>query len=329
MDFTGAQSPDSWTVKTERRVPELSLNSYLQGSAGDRARFVGEFYAGLLDYGFIVLRDHPIDEALLNRAYALAEEFFALPEQTKLSYANLEGGGQRGYTPFGREHAKGRTIADLKEFWHVGRDLEPGDRYHGAYPPNAWPSEIPEFRSVFQRVYRELDRVGHAMLQALTGPLDVPSDFFYEMTKDGDSILRLLHYPPVPADLASQGAIRAAPHEDINFITILAAATASGLELKDRDGRWLPIESDHNSLIVDAGDMLSRLTNDRIPSTTHQVVNPTGDHGHRYSMPFFIHPHSKASLKCLPSCVGAGAKHPDVLAGDFLKERLREIGLIK
>ena len=312
-------------MKTElnsRRVPELSLNSYLEGTALDRTRFVDDFFAGLRDYGFIVLKDHSIDEALLNKSYSLAEALFALPEESKLAYAVEGAGGQAGYTPFGREHAKGRTIADLKEFWHVGR------RH------NLWPRELPEFQAVFERMYRELDRVGHALLAALAAPLGVAHDYFFDMTKDGDSLLRVLHYPPVPPELAAGGAIRAAPHEDINLITILVSATASGLELKDRDGRWLPIESDPNSLIVDAGDMLARLTNEVIPSTTHQVVNPTGANGHRYSMPFFIHPHAKASLACLPSCATGfgsadGPRHPDILAGDFLMERLREIGLVK
>ena len=311
----------------ERKVPELSLNAYIEGSSNDKARFIDGFYEGLVEYGFVVLKDHPVDDALLNKAYSLAEEFFALPVENKAAYS-VGRGGQRGYTPFGREHAKGRTIADLKEFWHIGRDLKKGERYFGEYPANVWPAETPEFKATFQRMYRELDRVGHVMLEALTGPLDIPHDFFYDMTKDGDSILRVLHYPPVPKELADQGAIRAAPHEDINLITILAAATASGLELKDRDGRWLAIESDPNSLIVDAGDMLSRLTNDMIPSTTHQVVNPSGESGHRYSMPYFIHPHPRANLSCLPSCRRNGAKHADILAGDFLLQRLRDIGLV-
>lgn len=314
--------------QSQRKVPELSLNSYIQGSDTDRARFVESFFAGLRDYGFIVLKDHPIDTALLDEAYEIAQALFELPLDTKSAYAHSPG-GQRGYTPFGREHAKGRTIADLKEFWHVGRDYHPGDRYHGRFPANLWPSELPRFREIFERMYRELDGVGHAMLEALTGPLGVSKSFFREMTEDGDSILRILHYPPVAPELAKQGAIRAAPHEDINFITILVSATASGLELKDRDGKWLPIESDPNSLIVDVGDMLARLTNDLLPSTTHQVVNPSGENGHRYSMPFFIHPHPNASLACLPSCRGDGAKYPDILAGAFLEQRLREIGLIK
>jgi isopenicillin N synthase-like dioxygenase len=167
------------------------------------------------------------------------------------------------------------------------------------------------------------------MLESLTFPLDLPRDFFSNMMGEGNSILRLLHYPPIPAGVDPR-CVRAAAHEDINLITVLVAATASGLELKDRDGTWLPIDSDPNSLIVDAGDMLSRLTNNVIPSTTHRVVNPDdGTNSARYSMPYFIHPNPDAMLTCLPSCVGEGAKYPPISAQDFLYQRLREIGLLK
>ena len=188
---------------------------------------------------------------------------------------------------------------------------------------------MPEFKEIFTKLYSSLEHAGDVMLEALTGPLEVKKDYFAGMTKDGNSILRLLHYPPIPEGVDPR-CLRAAPHEDINFITILPAATASGLQLKDRDGQWLDIASDPGTLIVDAGDMLARLTNDVLPSTTHQVVNPNdGKNGHRYSMPFFIHPHPEAMLSCLPSCKGAGAKYADISSHDFLMQRLREIGLLK
>lgn len=314
------------TRSNDRKVPELSLNSYIEGSNTDRQRFIDDFFIGLKDYGFIVLKDHPVPSELLDKAYSLLEELFALPVEKKLAYAQVKG-GQRGYTPFGKEHAKDASVSDLKEFWHVGRDLAADHRYASQYPANVWPAEVPEFEATFKRIYNALDSVGHVLLEALTQPLDVPKDFFVRMADSGNSILRLLHYPPIPAGVDPR-CVRAAAHEDINLITILVSATASGLELKDRDGTWLPIESDPNSLIVDAGDMLQRITNHVIPSTTHRVVNPLDATTSRYSMPYFMHPNPDALLTCLPSCVGEGEKYPPITAEDFLMQRLREIGLI-
>jgi isopenicillin N synthase-like dioxygenase len=312
----------------KRQVPELSLNDYIDGSAQARTAFIENFFSGLKDYGFIVLRDHPISHDLLNQAYTLVERFFALPVDAKMKYALKDHGFQRGYTPFGQEHAKDAKVSDLKEFWHVGRDLEAGHRYESVYPTNVWPDEVAEFQTVMTKIFRELDRVGKIMLEALTYPLELERDFFSKMMGEGNSILRLLHYPPIPEGVDPR-CVRAAAHEDINLITILVSATSSGLQLKDRDGSWLPIESDANSLVVDAGDMLSRITNEMIPSTTHQVVNPEGPNTARYSMPFFIHPNPDAILSCLPSCTGAGKKFPPITAQDFLYQRLREIGLLK
>jgi isopenicillin N synthase-like dioxygenase len=311
-----------------RRVPELSLNSYIEGSNTDRTRFIDDFFSGLKDYGFIVLKDHPISDTLLNQAYSLVEQLFSLPVETKKQYALKDQGFQRGYTPFGQEHAKDAKVADLKEFWHVGRDLPEGHRYQSLYPKNVWPKEVPEFQAVMSKIYRELDRVGKIMLESLTGPLELEQSYFANMVGEGNSILRLLHYPPIPQGVDPR-CIRAAAHEDINLITILVSATSSGLQLKDRDGTWLDIESDPNSLIVDAGDMLARATNDVIPSTTHRVVNPEGPNTARYSMPFFMHPNPDAMLTCLPSCKGSGEKYPPISSQDFLMQRLREIGLLK
>ncbi len=311
-----------------RKVPELSLNSYIDGSPSDKQAFIAEFFNGLKDYGFIVLRDHPISDELLNRAYALVKKFYALPVETKTKYALKDKGFQRGYTPFAQENAKNSPVKDLKEFWHVGRELTLGHRYESLYPANIWPVEVPEFRETMSLIYKELDRVGQVMLEALTGPLDVSKDFFAKNSSEGNSILRLLHYPPIPEGVDPR-CIRAAAHEDINLITILVSATTSGLQLLDRDGTWLDIESVPNSLIVDAGDMLARITNDVIPSTTHRVVNPEGPNTARYSMPFFMHPNPDAMLTCLPSCLGSGPKYPPITSQDFLMQRLREIGLLK
>jgi len=313
---------------TLRKVPTLSLRSYTDGSKADQLRFIENLFHGIKDYGFIILKDHDVSPALLGQAYEMLARFYALPTETKMKYAGVHG-GQRGYTPFGKEHAKDSPVMDLKEFWHVGREVNDGHPLKKYYPNNVWPTEIPEFQKTFSDLYFKLEQAGKAMLQALTFPLDVPNFYFDNMVQDGNSILRLLHYPPIPAGVDPR-CLRAAPHEDINLITILPAATASGLQLKDRDGTWLDIESEPNALIVDAGDMLARATNDVIPSTTHQVINsPEAGSSSRYSMPFFMHPHPEAMLSCIPSCRGAGAKYADITAHDFLMQRLREIGLLK
>jgi isopenicillin N synthase-like dioxygenase len=311
-----------------RQVPTLSLRSYTEGTETEQMRFIENLYAGLKDYGFIVLKDHDVSQELLDQAYQLLEKFFALPTETKMKYGKVAG-GQRGYTPFGKEHAKDSPVMDLKEFWHVGREVPASHKFAKYYPNNVWPEEIPEFKTVFSALYNSLNQAGKTMLQALTFPLDVPQNYFDYMVEDGNSILRLLHYPPIPAGTDPR-CLRAAPHEDINLITILPAATASGLQLKDRDGTWLNVDGKPGELIVDAGDMLSRACNEVIPSTTHQVINtPEATAKSRYSMPFFMHPHPEAILSCIPSCKGAGAKYPDISAHDFLMQRLEEIGLLK
>ncbi len=315
---------------TLRKVPTLSLASYTQGSGSEKARFIDQLFTGLKEYGFIILKDHNVKAADLHKAYDLLEKFYALPEDVKKSYISPTAGFQRGYTPFGKEHAKDSPVMDLKEFWHVGRELVVASELKSVYPDNIWPTEVlPEFKEHFLKLFAALEEAGDVMLEALTMPLEVDKDFFARMTKDGNSILRLLHYPPIPEGVDPR-CVRAAAHEDINFITILPAATASGLQLKDRDGTWLDIDSEPDTLIVDVGDMLARLTNDVLPSTTHRVINPQdGTNSHRYSMPFFMHPHPTAMLSCLPSCKGAGAKYADITGQDFLMQRLREIGLIK
>lgn len=315
---------------TLRKVPTLSLGSYTQGTEADKIKFIEQLFTGIKDYGFIVLKDHDVSQELLLESYQILEKLFALPEKQKLSYISELGGGQRGYTPFGKEHAKGAQVMDLKEFYHVGREVPDGHAFAKYYPKNIWPDDtVPEFRPTFDKLYSKLEQAGMQMMEALSYPLQVEKNYFTNMVQEGNSILRLLHYPPIPEGVDPR-CIRAAAHEDINFITILPAATQSGLQLLDRDGTWLDIESDFGTLIVDAGDMLSRLTNDVIPSTTHRVINPQdGTNKSRYSMPFFMHPHPESVLSCLPSCKGAGAKYADITAHEFLMQRLREIGLIK
>jgi isopenicillin N synthase-like dioxygenase len=311
-----------------RKVPELSLKAYTHGTESEKTHFIDRLFSGLKEYGFIILKDHPIQVDLLRRAYELSQRLFALPAENKYEYVSAAGAGVRGYTPFGKEHAKNSKIGDLKEFWHVGRELPASDPLKKFFADNIWPSELPEFESVFKRIFQDLDDTGRIMLQALTGPLEVDRDYFTRMTNKGSSILRLLHYPPVPNGI-EPGAVRAAAHEDINLITLLVSASSGGLELLTREGEWLAIETAPDNIIVDSGDMIARITNDVIPATTHRVVNPSGPNVSRYSMPFFMHPNPDAELAVIPSCRGAGDKYPPILANDFLMERLREIGLTK
>jgi isopenicillin N synthase-like dioxygenase len=305
-----------------KRVPELSLRNFTHGDAAARAAFSDALMDGLQEYGFIILKDHNVPVDLLDRAYDLAAEVFAQDEAEKRRHAR----GLRGYVPFGTEHAKNTSIADLKEFWQIGREPTPEALSHEDLPPNVWPEQVAGFRDTFEALYAGLDETGRLLLSALAPRLGLPADYFDAKVKYGTSILRVLHDPPVPDD-APPGAVRSAAHEDINFLTMLVAAKGAGLQLLDRDGAWLPVETEPRNLIVDSGDMLERLTNGVIPSTTHRVVNPQGPNVSRYSMPFFMHPSSDVSLKALPSCEANGPERPQITAGEFLAERLRAIGL--
>lgn len=310
-----------------RKVPELSLLSYVNGTNADKIKFVDNIFTGLKDYGFIILKDHTIEAKKIDKAYELVQAFFDLPLETKLKY-KMDNGGQRGYTPFKTEHAKDNKNPDLKEFWHVGRELAATSQYKGVYPENVWPSEVVDLKKTFIEIYDAMDMTSKILLEAIGKGLDVPATYFDEMVTDGNSINRMIHYPPTKGE-DTKNSIRAAAHGDINLITMLVGATASGLQLLERDGSWLDVNSKPGEIVVDTGDMMSRITNDVLPSTIHRVINPDSDSSARYSMPFFVHPHSNAMLKCIPSCVGTGAKYADITAGDFLTQRLKEIGLYK
>nr|BDT28581.1 isopenicillin N synthase family oxygenase [Bacteriovorax sp. HI3] len=312
-----------------RKVPELSLLSYVHGTQNDKVKFVNDIFGGLKDYGFIILKDHTVEQKKIDRAYELVKEFFDLPLETKIKYKG-NNGGQRGYTPFKTEHAKDNKNPDLKEFWHVGRELAATSAYKGVYPENVWPTEVAELKKTFIELYEAMDATSVTLLEAIGKGLDVPSDYFSNMIHDGNSIVRMIHYPPTKGQ-DTKNSIRAAAHEDINLITMLVGATDSGLQLLERDGTWLDVESRPGEIVVDTGDMMSRITNNVLPSTTHRVINPSDDGSARFSMPFFVHPHSNAILKCIPSCESAGGRtpEPEITAGDFLTQRLREIGLIK
>ncbi len=316
------------SLETLRKVPELSLLSFMKGSESEKKKFVDDLFIGLKDYGFIILVDHPVQDALRKSAYDKVEKFFDLPTEIKNKYTCENGGGQRGYTAFGVEHAKDNPHADLKEFWHVGREVADDHKFSSIYPNNIWPTEVDDFEKELQSLYDALDETSAVILDALGIALDVPKEYFREMIGVGNSILRPIHYPPVDNG-APAGSIRAAAHEDINLITILMGATASGLELLDRDGTWLPVNTKEGQLVVDSGDMMTVLTNGIIPATTHRVVNPDDSSSKRYSMPYFVHPHPDTMLKCIPSCIGDGVKVKEINSHEFLMQRLREIGLKK
>ncbi|WP_374469178.1 isopenicillin N synthase family dioxygenase [Phenylobacterium sp.] len=289
-------------------------------------RTLGDSYAR---WGFAVISDHGLPQDRIDAALEQMKAFFALPEDVKKKY-KLPVAGQRGYTPFGIETAKGHTHYDLKEFWHVGRELPPGHAFRDHMPDNVWPdAELPEFREKVQWLYDALDAMGLKVLEAISVYLGLDRQFFDDKVDVGNSILRLLHYPPVPQDGPH---IRAGAHEDINVITLLLGAEEAGLEVKDHDGRWIAINPPPGALVCNIGDMLQRLTNHRLPSTTHRVVNPAPERRGfpRYSTPFFLHFNSDYLIRTLPNCVDA--QHPDrypepITADGYLQERLREIKL--
>ncbi len=281
-------------------------------------------------YGFAVISEHDLDQARIEAALAAAKAFFALPEAVKEAYRQPGGAGQRGFTPFGVETAKGSGHFDLKEFWHVGRDLPEGHPYRAAMPDNVWPSEIGGFREAMSWLYGALDGLGVQVLRAIARYLGLAPDAFDASVKDGNSVLRLLHYPAGPFDGPH---IRAAAHEDINTITLLLGAEEAGLEVLDRDGQWLAINPPPGSVVCNIGDMLARATNHVLPSTTHRVVNPAAAwRGRaRYSTPFFLHYAPDHLIETLPGCAGPGNpdRYPEPITADaFLRQRLREIGLL-
>jgi isopenicillin N synthase-like dioxygenase len=283
------------------------------------------------EFGFAVIRDHGISQDLIEQAEAASKAFFALPDTVKQSYKIAGSSGARGYTPFGTEKAKDAELHDLKEFWHVGRELPDGHDLAQFMAPNVWPQEIAEFEAVFSALYAAFDAAGLKVLEAIALHLGQQRDFFAPTVKDGNSVMRLLHYPPLGDD-APEGAIRAAAHGDINTITLLLGAEEAGLELLTAEGKWLPIEAEEGSLVVNIGDMLERLTNGRLKSTTHRVVNPAGAAAKRsrYSMPFFLHFRPDYVIETLPSCIDPAhpEDHPEPISShDFLLQRLREINL--
>lgn len=312
-------------------VPVINLQDYLSGNPERKAAFVASLGKAYEDIGFVAVEGHGIPDELIEKFYSLVESFFALPVESKLNYEIPELAGQRGYTSFGREKAKQSEVPDLKEFWQIGQYVEGEVMPAADYPDNMEVSEFPDFNAVGKDLYKSFESAGRHLLRAIANYLELEENYFDAKIRNGNSILRAIHYPPILHEPKS--AIRAEQHEDINLITLLVGASADGLQLLTRDGQWADVKAGPGQIVVNVGDMLQRLTNNVLKSTTHRVVNPPREkwHTHRYSIPFFLHPRSEMQLDCLPHCISAEnpLQYEPITAGEYLNERLREIGLKK
>jgi len=311
-------------------IPVVDLAEF-SGAPGQKKSFVSALGKAYEEVGFVAVKNHGISDATIESLYRNTTAFFTLPQETKRQYEIPGLAGQRGYTSFGKEHAKGSVAPDLKEFFQFGQTVDDGDPIKAEYPDNVFVRELPEFNPIFTKAYRGFERSGGQLLQAIALYLGLDEHFFDPYIHNGNSILRAIHYPPITVEPKS--AIRAEQHEDINLITLLIGASADGLEILSKQNQWVPVTSLPEQIVVNVGDMLQRLTNNKLKSTTHRVVNPPREKwsSPRYSIPFFLHPISGMSLACLPGCIDTAhpKAYPDVTAGEYLDERLREIGLKK
>lgn len=312
-------------------IPVVDLNDFLLGDSDKKKAFVQNLGKAFEEVGFVAVKNHGISNDLIEELYKNVQEFFSLPLIEKEKYEIPELAGQRGYTSFGKEHAKGSDAPDLKEFFQYGQTVPLDHILKNEYPDNVEVKQVEIFNTTFYKAYRAFEKSGKALLQAIALYLDLPEHYFDDKVEEGNSIVRAIHYPPITHEPKS--AIRAEQHEDINLITLLVGASAGGLEILNRNNEWVGVTSLPDQIVVNVGDMLQRLTNNKLKSTTHRVVNPPRDlwHTSRFSIPFFLHPKSAMSLSCLSQCIDD--EHPkiyeDITAGDYLDERLREIGLKK
>ncbi len=314
-----------------KNIPSVDLSDFLSGDAKRKQKFVNEIGKAYSEIGFVALKGHFLSDELSKKLYKEVKDFFDLPQEVKDNY-EIEGiGGARGYTGFGKESAKGRIEGDLKEFWHFGQEVTDGEVIKEYYHPNILVRENPNFNKVGMEIFRQLEKTATYVLRALALFIGLDEFYFDNFVHNGNSILRPIHYPPIIGE--PKGAVRAAAHGDINLITLLMGASAAGLEVQSNSGEWIPVTALPEQLVINVGDMLSRLTNNKLKSTIHRVVNPPKEDWDkpRYSIPFFTHPKSDMSLNCLDICIDN--EHPkafdDITAGEYLNERLRELGLIK
>lgn len=315
-------------------IPVVDLDDYRYGDAARKAAFVkslGDTFSGI---GFAIVRRHGVAQSVIDGAYEAFQDFFGLPDEVKSRYEIAGLAGQRGYTGKGKEHAKNSNVGDLKEFFHIGQTVPAGHPLNAEYPANIFVPEVPGVETYGLAIYKALEDSGVHLLRAIAEYLGLPVNYFDEHVTYGNSILRPIHYFPIEnPDAVPEGAVRAAEHEDINLITLLVGASAEGLQVLNTANEWIAANPAPDEIVINVGDMLQRLTNNRLRSTTHRVVNPPRERMHepRYSMPFFMHPQSSMSLACLDSCISAEhpKAYPDITAGEYLDERLREIGLKK
>lgn len=318
----------------KNKIAVVDYNDYTSGDPQKRTNFIKEFGDSFSNMGFAIVRNHGVTEELKAKLFEVSKAFFALPDDVKKSYEDEANHGQRGYISKNKESAKGKDVPDLKEFYHIGQTVTDGDPIKSEYPDNIWPDVIAEFEAVGQEVYQTFENTGRNLLRATALYLDLPENYFDDKIHNGNSILRLLHYYPVlDKSHIPEGAVRAAAHGDINLITLLMGGSAEGLQAQSLDGQWIPVSPADDEIVVNIGDMLARLTNNRFRSTQHQVITPNEESWTkpRYSTPFFLHPRSDMDLTCLDSCVDEAhpKEYSDMTAGEFLTERLIELGLKK
>ncbi len=312
-------------------IPQVDLRDFVSGDAEKRQAFVKKLGDAFEDVGFVAVTGHGIEDNLIAQLYNQIETFFSMPVEKKRALEVPDLAGQRGYTSFGKEHAKQSQAADLKEFFQFGQTVEDNDPDCDFYPSNVTVEEPNEFNPTMLKAYRAFEKAGNALLEAIAIHLGLEENYFAQYTHNGNSILRAIHYPPITEE--PENAIRAEQHEDINLITLLVGASAEGLELLNKKEEWVAITTQPGEIVVNVGDMLQRLTNNQLRSTTHRVVNPPREKwgSPRYSIPFFLHPKATMKLDCLDSCITEQAPlaYEPITAGDYLNERLREIGLKK
>lgn len=314
-----------------KNIPSVDLTDFLSGNPKRKQKFVNQIGTAYSDIGFVALKGHFLSDDLSDSLYKEVKNFFNLPQEVKDKY-EIEGiGGARGFTGFGKESAKGKSEGDLKEFWHFGQEVEDGEQIQDKYHLNVQVSEIADFNKVGMEIYRQLEKTATYVLRALALYIGLDEKYFDGFVHNGNSILRPIHYPPIQGE--PKGAVRAAAHGDINLITLLMGASASGLQVQANSGNWVSVTSLPEQLVVNVGDMLQRLTNNKLRSTIHRVVNPPKEDWTkpRFSIPFFTHPKSEMSLNCLDICIDKDnpKAYDDITAGEYLNERLRELGLIK
>lgn len=317
-----------------KTVPTVDYHDFISGDPHKRTQFIQDLGDAFSQIGFVIVKNHGVSEALRQELFDISREIFEQPVAIKQQYEDMQNGGQRGYISKGRETAKGEKVPDLKEFWHIGQEVVNEPALQEAYPDNIWMNEVPQLQTVGMKVYRTFEDTGRNLLKAIALYLDLDEDYFDAKIHNGNSVLRLLHYFPVTnMEQIEEGAVRAAAHGDINLITLLMGGSAKGLQAKNSDGAWVDISPNENEIVINIGDMLHRHTNGRLKSTIHRVINLDKESmlHPRYSAPFFLHPRGDMDLSCLDNCISENQPkgYEDINAGDFLRERIQQLGLLK